>query len=235
MTSGGAARRGGTGGRRGSLEHGKAAASIAADLTPRQQELLDAALRVMSRKGYDAARTKEIAAEAGVSEATLFKHFPTKRHLLQALIQPFMREVVQPVLLASVKDLVQAQKGRPIDETLRKIAVDRFRLVRARLPLVSTLCLEAVRRPDIMQVVRVEVIAQIVEVLGSIYESARDRGEVRDMDRRLFIRSYMSLIIGYLVFGGFFPDELGAPGDEEAIEGIVEVFLHGVGGRKERS
>jgi AcrR family transcriptional regulator len=202
---------------------------VMADLTPRQQELLEAALRVMSRKGFDAARTREIAREAGVSEATLFKHFPTKRHLLLALVQPFMREVVQPVLLASVKDLVQAQQGRPIDETLRKIALDRFRLVRARLPLISTLCMEAVRRPEMMEVVRSAVISQISDVLGSIYEAARERGEVRDVGGRRFVRGYMSLLIGYLFFSGFFPEELGEESDGAAIDGIVELFLKGVG------
>ncbi len=207
--------------------------SGASELSAKQLELLEAALRVFNRKGYDASRTREIAKEAGVSEATLFKHFPTKRHLLNALMQPFLITVVKPVMLASVKALVQAHKGSPLDDILREIIRDRIALFRARAPLITTFIFEAFRHPELLDVVRTQVIPEIVQVLDTVLDSARARGEVGDVDRRVFIRSFMSLLVGHIALSGLFPEELGGQSDEEGIDGIVKLMLHGVGRRKE--
>ena len=52
----------------------------------RPAQILDAAERVFNRRGYDRATTREIAAEAGVAEGTLYNYFGSKRAILLALI-----------------------------------------------------------------------------------------------------------------------------------------------------
>jgi AcrR family transcriptional regulator len=47
--------------------------------------LLDAAMRVFSRKGAGAAAIHEIAAEAGVSNGTFYNYFRTREELLEAV------------------------------------------------------------------------------------------------------------------------------------------------------
>ena len=45
------------------------------------EALLDAATRVFAKRGYDAAQTPEIAAEAGVSTGALYRYFSDKRQM----------------------------------------------------------------------------------------------------------------------------------------------------------
>lgn len=52
----------------------------------RRAQLIDVALDVFSRKGFRGATTKEIAAEAGVTEAIIFRHFPSKEALYAAVL-----------------------------------------------------------------------------------------------------------------------------------------------------
>jgi TetR/AcrR family transcriptional regulator len=52
----------------------------------RRHQLLEAALDLFSRKGFDGTTTKEIAAAAGVTEAIIFRHFPSKQALYSAVI-----------------------------------------------------------------------------------------------------------------------------------------------------
>ncbi len=47
---------------------------------------MDTALDLFSRKGFDGATTKEIARAAGVTEAIIFRHFPSKLALYAAVI-----------------------------------------------------------------------------------------------------------------------------------------------------
>lgn len=53
----------------------------------RRKELLTAALELFARQGYRGTTTKEIARRAGVSEALLFRHFPSKEDLYWAVLE----------------------------------------------------------------------------------------------------------------------------------------------------
>ena len=52
-----------------------------------RRRLLEAAATAFSRRGYHGTATAEIAAAAGVSEPTLFKHFGSKQALLVAALK----------------------------------------------------------------------------------------------------------------------------------------------------
>ncbi|MBV1838104.1 TetR family transcriptional regulator [Acetobacter estunensis] len=49
-----------------------------------RKALIEAAMRLLSEKGFDETTVDEIAAAAGISRRTLFRHFPTKADLVTA-------------------------------------------------------------------------------------------------------------------------------------------------------
>lgn len=58
----------------------------------RRALILTAARRVFSRHGYDGAKTLQIAREAGVSEALVYRHYPSKLALYRAVLRQIFRE-----------------------------------------------------------------------------------------------------------------------------------------------
>ncbi len=52
----------------------------------RRTQILAAALEVFAEQGFHGTRTRELARRAGVSEALVFSHFPTKEALIRAII-----------------------------------------------------------------------------------------------------------------------------------------------------
>ena len=52
----------------------------------RRRQLVETALDLFSRKGFGGTTTKEIAAAAGVNEAIIFRHFPSKQDLYNAVL-----------------------------------------------------------------------------------------------------------------------------------------------------
>ncbi len=58
----------------------------------RRQHFIDAALHQFSTRGFRGTTTKAIAAAAGVSEALLFRYFPTKADLYTAILQQKARQ-----------------------------------------------------------------------------------------------------------------------------------------------
>ena len=63
----------------------------------RKCRILAAVRKIFARKGLEGATTRELAKEAGVSEALLYKHYPSKEALYQAMLgscdSEFMGEV----------------------------------------------------------------------------------------------------------------------------------------------
>lgn len=55
-------------------------------LAERRRQLIDVARRVFAEHGFRGATTRQIAAEAGVTEALIFQHFPDKDSLYAAIL-----------------------------------------------------------------------------------------------------------------------------------------------------
>jgi AcrR family transcriptional regulator len=57
------------------------------DSDERRQAIVDAAIPLFARKGFSGATTRELAEAAGVSEALLYRHFPSKQLLYSEILQ----------------------------------------------------------------------------------------------------------------------------------------------------
>ncbi|MGP5673622.1 TetR/AcrR family transcriptional regulator [Brachybacterium alimentarium] len=99
------------------------------------EALRRAAAELFAERGYDAATTAQVADRAGVSEMTLFRHFPTKERLLLAdPFDPLMADAVQarpahePAMTALAEGIrqawgrVDAESARTLRNQLRIIA-----------------------------------------------------------------------------------------------------------------
>ena len=73
----------------------------------RRQQLLETALDFFSRKGFRGTTTKEIAAAAGVTEAMVFRHFPSKEALYNAVLQYRHQSAEMQEWLAVTRDCME--------------------------------------------------------------------------------------------------------------------------------
>src|SRR5450631_2295757 len=53
----------------------------------RKESIAESALPLFARKGFDGVTTFELAETCGVSEALIFRHFPTKAALLNEMLE----------------------------------------------------------------------------------------------------------------------------------------------------
>lgn len=63
----------------------------------RRSEILAAARTVFARSGFAGARTRDIAAEAGINEAMLYRHFQSKDELFEAAVAQPLEDAVAAV------------------------------------------------------------------------------------------------------------------------------------------
>jgi AcrR family transcriptional regulator len=56
-------------------------------MTEKQENIIQAALQLFAKEGYNATSTSKVAKQAGVSEGLIFRHFGNKEGLLQAILE----------------------------------------------------------------------------------------------------------------------------------------------------
>lgn len=61
-----------------------------------RQQILDAALKLFSHRGYGATSVRDVAEAAGVSKGNVYHHFPDKETIFRALIDRYFQETSRP-------------------------------------------------------------------------------------------------------------------------------------------
>jgi AcrR family transcriptional regulator len=61
-----------------------------------RQQILDAALKLFSHRGYGATSVRDIAEEAALSKGNVYHHFPDKETIFRALLDRYFQAMSQP-------------------------------------------------------------------------------------------------------------------------------------------
>lgn len=61
-----------------------------------RQQILDAALKLFSHRGYGATSVRDVAEEAGLSKGNVYHHFPDKETIFRALLDRYFQAMSQP-------------------------------------------------------------------------------------------------------------------------------------------
>lgn len=99
-------------------------------------ELIRASTAVVARQGYHQATTRAIAAEAGVSEATIYRHFPDKRALFFAAVLDGHQEMLTWMADLPARAGTGSLAGN-LTECLTRLAALRGALVPLELALMA--------------------------------------------------------------------------------------------------
>lgn len=110
--------------------------------TPRQEELLDIALDLAREVGLGGVTVRRLAERAGFSEAALYRHYPSKGTLLQALMGR-----IESRFLPAVRTIAQ-DSTRPAAERLTEVVRFHVRTVIAIDGLPMLLMAEAAATED---------------------------------------------------------------------------------------
>jgi AcrR family transcriptional regulator len=106
------------------------------DLAPTRERLLAAAAQVFLERGFDAASMELVRAQAGVSNGSLYHHFPTKAQLADALYAGTLRDYHAAVLVpisgrasarTGVKGMVRAHVDWVVRHPERALLLHRLR------------------------------------------------------------------------------------------------------------
>jgi len=186
----------------------------------RQASIIAAAASLFAQKGFNGTTTREIARTAGISEALLFRYFPTKRALYAAIIAA-RSQLSQ--LMASIEEAAAER-----DDVRVFTLIAGFRIHRGADPsLLRLLLFSALEGHELSDMFFRNRHRVFYEFLAGYIARRTREGKFRKVDPLLAAQSF----IGMIVYHRLLHDIFGVPAHcspEEAVAGYVDVFLEGL-------
>jgi len=185
-----------------------------------RQRLLDAALELFCRDGYDGVSTRALAKKANVNEVTLFRLFGTKEKVLLAMLD---RETdIRPML---------PQTGlEPSGDVVADLSlIGSFMLegMLEKAPLMKLGMTEMHRRPAMWKHISPAPVAAL-DLLEGYFDRAARKGLIRKVDSRLAATVFFSFFFRSMVMTTFLGKDMLMKMDEDAINGFCSLFAEGL-------
>ena len=184
---------------------GKAARRPRADAVRNRERVLEAAKAVFSAGGPEAS-LEAVARQAGVGIGTLYRHFPTREALFEAV---YRREVEQLADLAE-----QLKTAAAPAEALRRWLRSNVAFVATKKGMSKALALAA-HRPSELSAYSFE---RLTKAVGALLDRAAAAGEIRgDISPEDLLRALIGMC--------YMNDQ---PGWQASVLRLVEVFVDGL-------
>ena len=189
----------------------------------RRRQIIEAAADLFARNGFRGTTTREVAAAVGVSEAAVFKHFPTKEELYAAIIEA--KAQTQELLGGA---LAAATRGDDA-AVLRTLGREMIARMQADPTLMRLLLFSALEGHSLSEIFFRSRVLQVDEFLCGYISQRVAAGAFRPVDPGLAAWNFIGMVVHQILLRELFGQR--SPSDatpEQAVEEMVSIFLKGV-------
>ena len=190
----------------------------------RPAEILAAALKMFSSKGFAVTKLDEVAKEAGVSKGTLYLYFESKEALFKAVVN----EYVLPQIAKAEED-AEHYTGSIQDLMVKLLEQWRVNVLETELSGIPKMMVaEASNFPDLATFYLENVIKRTRHFVANLIKLGVERGEFRQCDSEYAARAFLAP----MVFSSIWQHSL-APFDDsydinEYLNVHLDIFLRGL-------
>jgi len=192
----------------------------------RRTQILEAAARVFSRKGFAGATVREIAQEAGLAEGSIYNYFRSKEALLIHIPRQFVQPVLAPLAAAAPGPRSPAEAERQLLALAGAIVAR----MRAQAPFLKVFVsalpyLSPAARRQYLQLLP----TYATEMLERFLRDGMRRGIFRrDLNPAVAARAFPGMLLIFVMMQEILLGRRLIPhGYEEIVPEAVRIFLHG--------
>jgi AcrR family transcriptional regulator len=186
----------------------------------RQASLIGTAASLFAAKGFKGTTTKEIAKATGVSEALLFKYFPTKRALYAAIL-------AEKAQYTGLREAVEEAAKKQDDERLFTVLAS-YRIRKGADPtLLRLLLFSALEGHEMSHMFFRQHYRVFYDLLTDYIRRRIEDGAFRPVDPLLAARAFFGVIVHHRLLHDIF----GLPmhrTHEDIVTEYVSLFLSGL-------
>jgi TetR/AcrR family transcriptional regulator len=191
----------------------------------RANRVIEAAVRLFAQKGFQGAKTKEIAEAAGINEALIFRDFHTKEKLYCAILDYASNRIRTEQW---IEELSAHAAGRN-DYLLFSELAARFLDTFAREPVLFRVMLySALEQHELAKKFRDRQIEPLEKFIANYVQTRQREGGFGPGDPRSLAHCFLSMCHNRVLRRILFGPDVDSMTDREAANVFTRVFLTGV-------
>ena len=186
----------------------------------RTNQIIEAAMNVFSRLGFNKARMDDIAEETQLSKGTLYLYFKSKDDLIITLINRLFDVEFEKILNASYEDGTIAGRLLHMTDDLSK----NTKSLIALRPVISEVYAASFRQKAIRDVMK-QFYSRYLDFIAPIVQEGIDNGEFKAVDTDMAAIASAALIEGTILMWVYNPDRVDL---QKHIHDSMQIFLIGL-------
>ena len=193
----------------------------------RREQILEGAMHVFAQKGFRGTTTREISRHLGISEALMFKYFPTKKALYRAIIQKRTdgsEEMIFP------KEAIRTKDDRKV---FRSIASYLFQKNMGDPTFMRLILYSSLEGHDLSRIFFENNARERTNLLSQYIRQRIKEKAFKNYPPALVARAFIGMILYYIqaqeIHGlkKFFPSP-----SKRVVDALVDTFLYGLKGEQ---
>jgi AcrR family transcriptional regulator len=190
----------------------------------RRQDILAAAMDLFAKKGFRGTTTRDLATQAEVNEAIIFRHFNTKEELYSAILEHKAGEN-QEAKLEDLERLAAGGEDEKFFETIGRNFLEKHENDTTFYRLLLFSALEGHQLSDMF----IASMTTTRNPLATYIQKRMDDGTFRRMDPQLAARAFIGMLASFVLWQEIFGFKKTQPYDrEEVVRSFVSIFLKGI-------
>src|SRR5919108_2213721 len=187
-------------------------------------KILEAAIKLFAENGFNGTTTKEIAEEARVNEALIFRYFSTKRELYGAIIEKKIEE--EP----GIEMPIEAHRETKDDWLIfRSVGMRMFECVENDPTFMRLLYFSALEGHELSDMFFDTYVEYVRMMLSDYIEQRISEGAFKNINPLLAARAFIGMVVNYIIVQELFKEKKKKRiNKEEVVETFVQIFLHGI-------
>ncbi len=186
----------------------------------RRASIIRSAAALFGEKGFSGTKTREIAVRAGVSEALIFKHFPSKEDLYAAILA---EKSPVPDLVERIQALAEQRNDVEVFTTIAETIVGGA----PDQNLMRLIFFSALENHELSDMFFQNHIRHFYDVLATYIEQRIEDGAFQPVEPLVAARAFMGMLIYHrlltVLFRAPLPQE-----PQDIVHTFVTVFMNGL-------
>jgi AcrR family transcriptional regulator len=185
-----------------------------------KERILEAALKLFSKKGFLGATTKDIAKLAGVAELTLFRHFPSKERLFEGVITRYS-------FLEELKGLLPEVRQMEYRSAMMEISGKFLNRLSANRELIRIMHSERHMYPSKVKEIYQNFAGALYKTLADYFKLMQEAGILREFNPEYGAMAFLGMFFSYFNTRDFLLREDGPLDSERLRREFVDIFVDG--------
>jgi AcrR family transcriptional regulator len=189
----------------------------------RRQEIIRAAMEVFAKNGFGGSTTREIAENAGISEAMIYSHFRNKEDLYTAIIDEKLQES-EPLYYP-----LDAIRNRDDQRVFATIVSNYLHRHGEDTTLLRLLLFSALEGHELASMFVAGPVRKFFEFLADYIRERIDEGAFKPVNPVITSRCLLGMVHYFVLLQKIFGDDTLNPIEPTAAtETIVNIFCEGI-------